>query len=140
MEASIGHIMDLPKNDIGVELVNRTFEPTLIVSPGKEKVVAHLKKLAAKADHVYLAPDPDREGEAIAAHLAMQLQPVMKDKAQAAARDVQRDYAEGSEGGVRAFARHRRKPGGRAADAAGCWTGWWGTRFRRCYGTRCGAG
>ena len=80
VEASIGHIMDLPKNDIGVELEHRTFEPTLIVSPGKEKVVERLKKLAAKADFVYLAPDPDREGEAIAAHLAMQLLPVMKDK------------------------------------------------------------
>ena len=80
VEASIGHIMDLPKNDIGVELANRTFEPTLIVSPGKEKVVAHLKKMAAKADWVYLAPDPDREGEAIAAHLSMQLLPMMKDK------------------------------------------------------------
>src|SRR5450631_2743158 len=81
VEASIGHIMDLPKNDIGVELVNRTFEPTLIVSPGKEKVVDRLKKLAAKADWVYLAPDPDREGEAIAAHLAIQLLPMVKDKA-----------------------------------------------------------
>src|SRR6201993_1277966 len=80
VEASIGHIMDLPKNDIGVELKNRTFEPTLIVSPGKEKVVERLKKLAAKADAVYLAPDPDREGEAIAAHLSMQLMPVVKDK------------------------------------------------------------
>jgi DNA topoisomerase I len=80
VEASIGHIMDLPKNDIGVELERRTFEPTLIVSPGKEKVVAHLKKLAAKADWVYLAPDPDREGEAIAAHLSMQLKPIMKDQ------------------------------------------------------------
>jgi DNA topoisomerase-1 len=80
VEASIGHIMDLPKNDIGVELANRTFEPTLIVSPGKEKVVDRLKKLAAKADFVYLAPDPDREGEAIAAHLAIQLLPMMKDK------------------------------------------------------------
>ena len=80
VEASIGHIMDLPKNDIGVELKNRTFEPTLIVSPGKEKVVDRLKKLAAKADMVYLAPDPDREGEAIAAHLSIQLLPVMKDK------------------------------------------------------------
>jgi DNA topoisomerase-1 len=80
VEASIGHIMDLPKNDIGVELDRRTFEPTLIVSPGKEKVVERLKKLAAKANFVYLAPDPDREGEAIAAHLAMQLLPVMKDK------------------------------------------------------------
>ncbi len=79
VEASIGHIMDLPKNDIGVELERRTFEPTLIVSPGKEKVVDKLKKLAAKADYVYLAPDPDREGEAIAAHLALQLQPVVKD-------------------------------------------------------------
>ena len=80
VEASIGHIMDLPKNDIGVELKRRTFEPTLIVSPGKEKVVDRLKKLAAKADMVYLAPDPDREGEAIAAHLAMQLGPVVKNK------------------------------------------------------------
>jgi DNA topoisomerase-1 len=82
VEASIGHIMDLPKNDIGVELKNRTFEPTLIVSPGKEKVVDRLKKLASKADMVYLAPDPDREGEAIAAHLSMQLLPMVKNKSQ----------------------------------------------------------
>ncbi len=82
VEASIGHIMDLPKNDIGVELKKRTFEPTLIVSPGKEKVVERLKKLASKADMVYLAPDPDREGEAIAAHLSMQLLPMMKNKSQ----------------------------------------------------------
>src|SRR5277367_6733648 len=80
VEASIGHIMDLPKNDIGVELKKRTFEPTLIVSPGKEKVVERLKKLASKADMVYLAPDPDREGEAIAAHLSIQLLPMMKNK------------------------------------------------------------
>ena len=80
VEASIGHIMDLPKNEIGVELKKRTFEPTLIVSPGKEKVVDRLKKLASKADMVYLAPDPDREGEAIAAHLSMQLLPMVKDK------------------------------------------------------------
>jgi DNA topoisomerase-1 len=80
VEASIGHIMDLPKNDIGVELRHRTFEPTLIVSPGKEKVVDRLKKLAAKSDSVFLAADPDREGEAIAAHLKMQLLPAMKDK------------------------------------------------------------
>jgi DNA topoisomerase I len=80
VEASIGHIMDLPKNEIGVELKHRTFEPTLIVSPGKEKVVERLKKLASKAEMVYLAPDPDREGEAIAAHLQIQLLPMVKDK------------------------------------------------------------
>jgi len=73
VRASIGHIMDLPKNDIGVELEKRTFVPELIVSPGKEKVVEQLKKAAQKADEIYLAPDPDREGEAIAAHLAIQL-------------------------------------------------------------------
>src|SRR3954449_4393979 len=78
--ASVGHIMDLPKNDIGVELKKRTFEPTLIVSPGKEKVVAQLKKAAAKADEIYLAPDPDREGEAIAYHLALQLGNLSKEK------------------------------------------------------------
>src|ERR1035437_11040850 len=72
VEASVGHIMDLPKNDIGVELEHRTFEPKLVVSPGKEKVVDQLKKLAAKADEIFLAPDPDREGEAIAHHLAWQ--------------------------------------------------------------------
>jgi DNA topoisomerase-1 len=78
--ASVGHIMDLPKNEIGVELENRTFEPTLIVSPGKEKVVAQLKRAAAKADEIFLAPDPDREGEAIAYHLAIQLGTSAKER------------------------------------------------------------
>ncbi len=78
--ASVGHIMDLPKNDIGVELEKRTFEPTLIVSPGKEKVVGQLKKAAAKADQIFLAPDPDREGEAIAYHLLLQLAPLAQDR------------------------------------------------------------
>ncbi|MGB7263890.1 MAG: type I DNA topoisomerase [Terracidiphilus sp.] len=73
VRASVGHIMDLPKNELGVELKKRTFEPDLVVSPGKEKVVEQLKKAAAKADEIYLAPDPDREGEAIAHHLALQL-------------------------------------------------------------------
>ncbi len=80
VRASVGHIMDLPKNDIGVELENRTFEPKLVVSPGKEKVVDQLKKLAAKADEIYLAPDPDREGEAIAYHLALQLGTSAKER------------------------------------------------------------
>jgi DNA topoisomerase-1 len=78
--ASVGHIMDLPKNEIGVELEHRTFEPTLIVSPGKEKVVAQLKRSAAKADEIFLAPDPDREGEAIAYHLAIQLGTSAKER------------------------------------------------------------
>ncbi len=78
VEASLGHIMDLPKNRIGVELERGTFEPELIVMPEKQKTVDALKKLASKADQVYLAPDPDREGEAIAAHLEWQLRDVVK--------------------------------------------------------------
>jgi DNA topoisomerase I len=69
VEASLGHIKDLPKNKLGVELTDGSFEPELIVIPGKEKVVERLRKLAKESAAVYLAPDPDREGEAIAAHL-----------------------------------------------------------------------
>jgi DNA topoisomerase-1 len=72
VEASLGHVKDLPKSTLGVDVSNH-FETDYIVIPGKEKVVARLKKLAASADFIYLAPDPDREGEAIAAHLASEL-------------------------------------------------------------------
>src|ERR1700753_141482 len=76
VEASIGHVKDLPKNKIGVELENGTFEPDLIVMPDKVKIVDRLRKIAGKMTHVYLAPDPDREGEAIAAHLEDELRAV----------------------------------------------------------------
>ena len=81
VEASSGHIMDLPKNKIGVDLTDGTFEPELIIIPGKEKVVERLRKLAKASDSVYLAPDPDREGEAIAAHLADVLRTSVKKSA-----------------------------------------------------------
>ena len=72
VEASLGHVKDLPKSTLGVDTSN-DFETDYVVIPGKEKVVAKLKKLAASSDFIYLAPDPDREGEAIAAHLASEL-------------------------------------------------------------------
>jgi DNA topoisomerase-1 len=72
VEASLGHVKDLPKSTLGVDTSN-DFETDYVVIPGKEKVVAKLKKLAASADYIFLAPDPDREGEAIAAHLATEL-------------------------------------------------------------------
>src|SRR5208282_6062184 len=72
VDASFGHVKDLPKSSLGVDLEN-DFETEYVVIPGKEKVLAKLKKLALSADHIYLAPDPDREGEAIAAHLADEL-------------------------------------------------------------------
>jgi DNA topoisomerase I len=72
VEASLGHVKDLPKSTLGVDIDN-DFETEYIVIPGKEKVIAKLKKLAVGMDTIYLAPDPDREGEAIAAHLAEEL-------------------------------------------------------------------
>ena len=72
VEASLGHIKDLPRKGLGVDTEN-DFSTEYEVIPGKEKVVAQLRKLAKAADAIYLAPDPDREGEAIAAHLAEEL-------------------------------------------------------------------
>ena len=72
VEASLGHIKDLPKKSLGVDL-DDNFATEYVIIPGKEKVVARLKKLAKTANAIYLAPDPDREGEAIAAHLAEEL-------------------------------------------------------------------
>jgi DNA topoisomerase I len=72
VEASLGHVKDLPKSTLGVDTSNN-FETDYVVIPGKEKVLARLKKLAGPMDAIYLAPDPDREGEAIAFHLAGEL-------------------------------------------------------------------
>lgn len=68
VEASMGHVRDLPKSDLGVD-VEHDFKPVYEVAKGKEKVVAALKKSIRQAEAVYLATDPDREGEAIAWHI-----------------------------------------------------------------------
>lgn len=68
VKASMGHVMDLPKKDLGVDL-SKEFKPTYHVIPSKKHIIRELKAAAAKADAVYLAADPDREGEAICAHL-----------------------------------------------------------------------
>jgi DNA topoisomerase-1 len=69
VKASLGHIRDLPKSELGVK-VEDGFQPRYITIRGKGEVIKELKKTAQKADKIYLAPDPDREGEAIAWHLA----------------------------------------------------------------------
>src|SRR3990167_1300542 len=68
IEASMGHIRDLPKSELGVD-VEDNFEPKYIIPRDKKKRVNELKKLADKATTLYLATDPDREGEAIAWHI-----------------------------------------------------------------------
>jgi DNA topoisomerase-1 len=76
--ASYGHVRDLPKKGLGVDRAHR-YEPTYEVLHGKEKTLAELKRATAKADAVYLAADPDREGEAISWHLMETLSPGAKD-------------------------------------------------------------
>ncbi len=67
VKASVGHVRDLPKSELGVD--EETFEPRYEVLEGKEKVVSELKAAAKKADNIYIASDPDREGEAIGWHV-----------------------------------------------------------------------
>jgi len=71
--ASVGHVKDLPVNKLGVDIENN-FMPEYVTIKGKTKVLKALKAAAKKADSVYLAPDPDREGEAIAWHIAQELE------------------------------------------------------------------
>ena len=73
VKASLGHIKDLPKSDLAVN-VDLGFEPTYVVIEGKKKLIAELKAAAKGADKIFLAADPDREGEAICFHLQEELQ------------------------------------------------------------------
>jgi DNA topoisomerase-1 len=74
VKASVGHIMDLPKSKLGVD-IDHDFTPEYQVLHGKKKIVAELQRAAKGKEHIYLAPDPDREGEAIAWHIAEHLGP-----------------------------------------------------------------
>jgi DNA topoisomerase-1 len=72
LKASVGHIRDLPKSQIGVD-VEHDFAPKYVIPPDKKKIVTELKEAVKNASSVYLATDPDREGEAISWHLAQAL-------------------------------------------------------------------
>ena len=69
VKASVGHVMDLPVDKLGVD-VKKHFEPTYVVMKGKKTVLDEIAKAAGAVDEIFLAPDPDREGEAIAKHIA----------------------------------------------------------------------
>lgn len=69
IESSVGHIRDLPAKDFGIDVEN-DFDPHYVTLPDKKEVIERLKQAAKECDVVYLAPDPDREGEAIAWHIA----------------------------------------------------------------------
>lgn len=71
-ESSVGHIRDLPEKEFGIDLEHE-FEPKYVIMPDKEDIIKKLKKAASQCDTVYLSPDPDREGEAIAWHITQVL-------------------------------------------------------------------
>jgi len=79
VKSSVGHIRDLPERTLGVD-IEHGFAPKYVFSKGKSKVIAELKKAAKVCDEIYLAPDPDREGEAIAWHLQETLADTVKGK------------------------------------------------------------
>ena len=74
VKATVGHIMDLPAKKLGIDIENG-FEPELVPIPGKEKTIADLKRAAKVSKEIFIATDPDREGEAIAWHVAEQIKP-----------------------------------------------------------------
>src|SRR5271170_7791139 len=74
VKASLGHIKDLPKKDLAVD-VDNGFRPKYEVIEGKKKLMQELRDAAKKVDSIYLAADPDREGEAICWHLQEELKP-----------------------------------------------------------------
>ena len=85
VKSSVGHVRDLPTRSDAIQIEDVGpnewhFVPKYVVSEGKEKVVAELKSAAKEASEIYLASDPDREGEAIAWHLQQLLKPAAKDK------------------------------------------------------------
>ena len=79
VRSSVGHIRNLPENKFGVDIKN-SFKPEYVIIKGKKKIIDELKKAVEKSDIIYLAPDPDREGEAIAWHLKEVLKRKNKSK------------------------------------------------------------
>ena len=100
VRATVGHLRDLPTRELGVD-VERDFEPKYVTIKGKTKTLAELKKAAKTASTIYLATDPDREGEAIAWHVADQLGSERADPPGAVPRDHQGRHPR-SDGATRA--------------------------------------
>lgn len=121
IEASMGHIRDLPKSDMGVDL-EHDFEPQYIIPRDKKKRVNELIKLAQDAETIYLASDPDREGEAIAWHLKWIIENgasgKVKKKKTGEKRDIKRvEFHEITEDAIKASFEHPRQINETLVDA-----------------------
>ena len=103
--ASKGHLIDLPKSKLGVD-VDNNFEPTYQVMSGQSKTIAQLKKLAKDADQVFLATDPDREGEAIAWHIQEQIDKNVQKTSRVVFNEITKDAILNSVEAPRSVDRH----------------------------------
>ena len=131
VEASQGHVRDLPKSQLGVD-ADHDFEMKYITIRGRGNILARIKKEAKNASRVYLATDPDREGEAISWHLAhtLNLDP---------AKPCRIEFHEITKKAVKDALEHPRPIDMRAwtrSRRAARWTGWWATRSVLCCGPR----
>ncbi len=113
VEASQGHVRDLPKSQLGVDVENG-FEPKYITIRGRGEILSHIRKEARGASKIFLATDPDREGEAISWHLANVLG---IDAGSRLPHRVQRDHGQGGQGRDEEAAHHQYESGRRAAGA-----------------------
>ena len=110
--ASNGHVRDLPKSQLGIDIEN-DYEPKYITIRGKGELLASLRKEAKKADKVYLATDPDREGEAISWHLATALKLDEKKMRRITFNEITKSAVKES---IKHATRHRYESGGCTAD------------------------
>ena len=132
--ASMGHIRDLPKSKLGVDVENG-FQPQYTDMKGKEDVIKKLKEHAKKCDHVYLATDPDREGEAISWHIAQLLHLDMNA-------DDRVEFNEITRSGIQAGMSNPHKIDLDLVNArrhAGFWTVWWVISSARSCGKKSAA-
>ena len=137
VKASVGHVVDLPKSKLGVDIEN-DFEAEYAVIQGKNAVLNEIKQAAKDKDTIYLAPDPDREGEAIAWHIAEKLgHPKRKNVRRVLFNEITKKAVQEA---IAAPARPRPAPLRRAAGAPRARPPGRATSSRRCSGRRCGAG
>ena len=134
VKASMGHVRDLPKSQLGVD-PKKNFKPKYVVSPAKKKILDDLKKAAEKVDALYVATDPDREGEAIGWHLAEELGVAKKNVYRITFNEITERAVKAAFTQPGKIDLRRSTPSRRAA----CSTASWATACRRCSGKRSSA-
>ncbi len=122
VKASMGHVRDLPKSQMGVA-IDKGFEPKYITVRGQGKTLQELRKAVKAADHVYLATDPDREGEAISWHLAEVLNLDTKSPNRIEFNEITKSAVQSALKSPRPID----TPGSTPNKRGGSWTGWWVT-------------